>query len=75
MEVFKVADARTRDEKLRWNYDLVKLPYFYSNLTSLFLTEFNIKLQSYEFLNILPLRSVKFVYLDAKITLTFFWVK
>ena len=49
MEVFEVADAKTRDAKILSNSDLV--PYFYGNFTSFFFTKVNVKLQSYKFLS------------------------
>ena len=36
-----VTDAKIRDAIIPQNSDLVKLPYFYSNVTSFFLTKFN----------------------------------
>ena len=35
----KVFDAKTRYAKITWNSDLVKLPYFYDNVTKLFLSK------------------------------------
>ena len=45
MKVFAVADAKTRDEKIPWNSDLIKL-YFGGNVTSFFLAKLNVKLQT-----------------------------
>ena len=41
-EIIKI----NRFAKIPKNSDPVKLPYFYSNVTSLFLTKLNVKLQS-----------------------------
>ena len=49
--------------------------YVYDNFTSFFLTKLNVKLQSYKFISNLSYKSVKFVNLDAKITLAFFRIK
>ena len=39
-------DAKTRDAKILYNSDLVKLPYLHGNITSFFLPKFNVKLPS-----------------------------
>ena len=41
--VFAVAEDKTRDAKILINFGMVKLPYVYGNVTSFFLTRFNLK--------------------------------
>ena len=48
-KVFAGAGAETRDANIPWNSDLLKLPYFYDNFTSFFVTKFNVQLQTYNF--------------------------
>ena len=44
IEVFAVADAKTRNAKIPQNFDLVKLQNFYGNVTLFFSTHFILKL-------------------------------
>ena len=48
MEVFAVTGSKNEDAKIPLNFE------FDGNITSIFLTKFNLKLQSYQFLNNLP---------------------
>ena len=38
-DIFAVANCKTRDTKIPLNFGLIKLPYFYDNFTSFFLTK------------------------------------
>ena len=65
-EIFEVVDTKTRDAKIPCNSPFTVI------FSSFFLTKFNVKLQSYKFLSNLLKKSLKFVKLHVKITLTFF---
>ena len=45
IEVFAVADAKTRNTKIPQSFGLVKLQNFYGNITAFFSTHFIIKLR------------------------------